>query len=332
MVSKATSFPQRHTNMVSDYGESHYIGPAEPHHTDDGSSEWANGFPHDGWRLIMKPYIAAYKAGASAPTVTEDQLVYWYRPTPWDVTCTNDTLGPPNGRDLLADVVFATTLLTSPATLTITSGNNAPVSFDAPAGIVTFNVTMGLGSQTFEVTRGGTTIMGGTSSKEISDTCLTYNYNAYVGSFNSTGSGTAPTSSSSSVTLPKTTTTRQTSTSTSHTTTTTTTPVLPTTTATTTTSVPHTTSTTTSSSPSGTPVCIAGTGPGNYLGLCNFACTYGYCPAGVCTCTATGTAIPPPPSTGAGGAPLPGENDSYLGLCNFCCSHGYCPSTACVQT
>jgi glucan endo-1,3-alpha-glucosidase len=319
--------------MSSDYGESHYIGPAEPHHTDDGSSEWANGFPHDGWRLIMKPYIAAYKAGASAPTVTEDQLVYWYRPTPWDVTCTNDTLGPPNGRNLLADVVFATTLLTSPATLTITSGNNAPVSFNAPAGIVTFNATMGLGSQTFTVTRGGTTIMGGTSPKVISGTCETYNYNAYVGSFNSTGSGTGPTSSSSTVTSPKTTTTSTTSTSTSHTTSTSTSPTTSTSTShTTTTSTSHTTTTTTSSSPTSTPVCIAGTGPGNYLGLCNFACNYGYCPAGVCTCTAMGTAIPPPPSTGHNGAPLPGENNSYLGLCSFCCSHGYCPSTACVQT
>jgi glucan endo-1,3-alpha-glucosidase len=55
-----------------DYGESHYIGPSEPNHTDDGSSQWAAGFPHDGWRIIMKAYIAAYKAGASAPTVTQD--------------------------------------------------------------------------------------------------------------------------------------------------------------------------------------------------------------------------------------------------------------------
>jgi len=154
----------------------------------------------------MKPYIAAYKAGASTPSVSEDQLVYWYRPTPWDVTCTGDSLGPPNGRELLADVVFATTLLTSPAQLTVTSGSNAPVTIDVPAGISTWNFTMGLGSQTFEVARNGATIMGGTSSLQITDTCVYYNYNAYVGSFNATGGTTTPTpppptsSSSSSIT------------------------------------------------------------------------------------------------------------------------------------
>lgn len=32
------------------------------------------------WRHIMKPYIAAYKAGADKPTVEEDELVYWCAP------------------------------------------------------------------------------------------------------------------------------------------------------------------------------------------------------------------------------------------------------------
>lgn len=174
---------------ISDYGESHYIGPFSPNHSNDGASQWADGFPHDGWRIITKQYIAAYKAGASAASASEDQLVYWYRPTPRDVTCTGDSLGPPDGKDLLADVVFVTTLLTSPATLTITSGNQAPVTIDAPAGVLTWNATMGLGSQTFEVTRNGATILGGTSPLAITDSCVFYNYNAYVGSFNATGSG-----------------------------------------------------------------------------------------------------------------------------------------------
>jgi glucan endo-1,3-alpha-glucosidase len=43
------------TNKEEDFGESHYICPAEPNHSDDGSSQWANGMPHDGWRIIMKP-------------------------------------------------------------------------------------------------------------------------------------------------------------------------------------------------------------------------------------------------------------------------------------
>jgi glucan endo-1,3-alpha-glucosidase len=274
----------------------------------------------------MKPYIAAYKSGASAPTVTADQLVYWYRPTPWDVTCSGDPLGPPNGRDLLADVVFVTTLLTSPANLTVQSGGNAPVTIQVPAGIVTNNFTMGLGAQTFQVTRNNVSLMGGTGGLQITNTCTFYNYNAYVGSFNATG-GTF----TSTISQPGTSSsTSSSSTSTSLTPTSSSTSTTPTTAST------KTTSTTTSSSPvtSSTLVCTAGTvAPGmsgNYIGLCNFCCEYGYCPPGPCVCTGSGTPIPTPPTTGVTGVPLSGEDNSYLGLCSFACSHGYCPNTACM--
>ncbi|KAJ7675128.1 glycoside hydrolase [Mycena rosella] len=145
----------------NDFGESHYISGPQPNHSDDGSSQWAAGMPHDAWRRIMKPYIAAYKAGASTPTVDADGLVYWYRPTPKDISCTNDTLPAPNGISLLTDVVFVTTMLTAPATLTVTSGSLPPVSMNINAGIVTNNFTMGVGTQTFEVNRNGAKILGG---------------------------------------------------------------------------------------------------------------------------------------------------------------------------
>ncbi|OKL58167.1 hypothetical protein UA08_06412 [Talaromyces atroroseus] len=79
-----------------------------------------------------------------------------------------------------------------------------------------------------------------------------------------------------------------------------------------------------------TSVCAGGTGEGNLSGLCSFACSYGYCPAGSCTCTASGTPVPTPPTTGVDGVPLSGENEAYEGLCSFCCNHGYCPSSACT--
>ena len=66
----------------NDYGESHYIADSEPDHSDDGSSAWATGYPHAGWRIITQAYIAAYKSGASAPTVTSEYVVYWYRGFP----------------------------------------------------------------------------------------------------------------------------------------------------------------------------------------------------------------------------------------------------------
>jgi glucan endo-1,3-alpha-glucosidase len=78
--------------MAIDFGESHYIGPLHPSKTDvyaggpTGAIKWVTGsvnslpllisavnldtsMTHDAWRDIAAVYIAAYKAGASAPTV-----------------------------------------------------------------------------------------------------------------------------------------------------------------------------------------------------------------------------------------------------------------------
>ncbi|PNP40176.1 hypothetical protein TGAMA5MH_07831 [Trichoderma gamsii] len=167
----------------NDFGESHYISGSEPNHSDDGSSQWASGFPHDAWRDIYKPYIAAYKAGASSPTVNADEIVYWYRTIPHGTQCSNDPLGIPRGAELMHDLVFVSTLLTQPAQLTVTSGNVAPITVNADAGVHVFNFTMGIGKQSFSVSRGGKQILGGQSAKEITNSCQTYNFNAYVGKF-----------------------------------------------------------------------------------------------------------------------------------------------------
>ncbi|KAK2596777.1 hypothetical protein QQS21_006172 [Conoideocrella luteorostrata] len=167
----------------NDFGESHYISDDQPHHSDDGSSQWTAGFPHGGWRKLMKPYIMAYKTGASQPTVESDGLVYWYRPTPKNTACSADGVGDAKGKDLLEDLVFVSTLLTQPGQLVVKSGSQQPVTVQAPAGITTFNFTMGVGAQDFSVSRDGNRVVGGTSPKNVVDSCTTFNYNAYVGSF-----------------------------------------------------------------------------------------------------------------------------------------------------
>ena len=56
-------------------------------------------------------------------------------------------------------------------------------SFQAPAGASAYSVPMGVGQQSFSVTRNGQTVLSGTSLKNIVDTCICgiYNFNAYVG-------------------------------------------------------------------------------------------------------------------------------------------------------
>ncbi|KAG7284252.1 hypothetical protein NEMBOFW57_010616 [Staphylotrichum longicolle] len=50
----------------------------------------------------------------------------------------------------------------------------------------------------------------------------------------------------------------------------------------------------------------------NFMGLCSFACHYGYCPPGPCKCTSYGTPGTTPPTNGRDGCPLPGESEDKL--------------------
>jgi hypothetical protein len=269
----------------------------------------------------------------------------------------NYFMGRPDGWEDMQDSVFVVSMLTTPGTVTVTSGGNTQ-SFSAPAGASAFQVPMAVGQQQFSLTRGSTTVLTGLSLKNISPICICgiYNFNAYVGTLppgfsdplghdglvsltaglhvstcSATPSlGTAPAPPTTTV-QPTTSSTAQGST-TAPTTSSTSSPSNPPTS--TSTTPTQTTSSSTSGSTSGT--CIAGTvAPGmsgNYIGLCNFACNYGYCPPGPCICTGYGNPIPTPPVTAPAGCPLPGEDNSYLGLCSFACSHGYCPATACSSS
>jgi hypothetical protein len=148
---------------------------------------------------MSRPFIAAYKAGENSPNshIQDEKLIYWYRPTPRDVECdsTDTTMGGnpdnstgnffrgrPDGWESMQDEVFVVSLLTSPATIQVTSGE-VEGSFEAPAGASAFAVEMGVGQQTFSVVRDGETVMSDTSLKDIVDECICgiYNFNAYVG-------------------------------------------------------------------------------------------------------------------------------------------------------
>lgn len=148
---------------------------------------------------MSKPFIAAYKAGETLALkyITDEKLIYWYRPTPRDINCdaTDTTMqgspnnasgnffrGRPNGWESMTDEVFVVSLLETPARVLVQSGNQSQ-AFQAPAGISAYSVPMGVGQQKFAVTREGQTVLSGTSLKDIVDSCVCgiYNFNAYVG-------------------------------------------------------------------------------------------------------------------------------------------------------
>ena len=56
--------------------------------------------PHNGWLDLAKPFISAYKAGASSPNsyITSDEIIYWYRINQAALDCdaTDTTMVPAN--------------------------------------------------------------------------------------------------------------------------------------------------------------------------------------------------------------------------------------------
>lgn len=146
---------------------------------------------------MAKPFIAAYKAGASSPDqfIESDQLIYWYRPALGSLNCdaTDNTMkakpndatymkGKPDGWNQMSDSVFVVALLASAGTVKVTSGSNT-VTFDAPAGATAFEVPMGVGAQQFALLRNSQTVLSGRSLRDVSNVCPCgiYNFNAYVG-------------------------------------------------------------------------------------------------------------------------------------------------------
>lgn len=152
--------------------------------------------PHDGWLDMSKPFIAAFKDGASSPNgyITSDELIYWYRPAPRDVNCdSTDTcmvpanngsgnyfIGRPNGWATMRDSIFVVSLLQAPALIRVNTGGIV-FDYNAPAGAFAQSLPMNVGNQSFAIIRDGKTVLSGASLKPIINGCVCglYNFNAY---------------------------------------------------------------------------------------------------------------------------------------------------------
>ncbi|WVQ85054.1 hypothetical protein IAT38_007218 [Cryptococcus sp. DSM 104549] len=163
----------------NDYGESHHIGPYDTPHTDDSSSIWAAGLDHSAMLDFAVPYIKAFKAGASAPVIDEEMLVYWYRPHLKSAECdSTDTCGgKPTGWDFLEDTVFVTAFTKAGGIVKITSGSNLPVIKKVDKGAQMFEVPMGVGEQKFEFVTFSGGFRSAASNVTVSADCWNGNYN-----------------------------------------------------------------------------------------------------------------------------------------------------------
>ena len=158
----------------NDYGESHYVGPSDNGHSDDGSGVYTNNMPHLALLEFARPYIQAFKSGSSRPAVNGDKLVYWYRPTLKSVASCDgtDAVGSrPNGWEIVGDTVFVATFSSSGGSITVKSGSQGSVTKSIGAGVTMHQFDMGAGDQTFTMQSGGRSLSG-TSSQDVLDSCL----------------------------------------------------------------------------------------------------------------------------------------------------------------
>jgi hypothetical protein len=171
----------------NDFGESSYlVDPAAVQAADDGHSRWTKGFSHADLMVMAKPFISAFKTGATAPVVETEGAVYWYRPHLKSAECdSTDNYGSkPTGWELVDDTVFVAVITKNGGTLTVTSGGNAPVTEKVEAGVQMVKVPMGAGAQTFQLKTTDGASLSGKGVHDISADCIDgqYNYNINVGS------------------------------------------------------------------------------------------------------------------------------------------------------
>eukprot|EP00026_Physarum_polycephalum_P005139 Phypoly_transcript_05168.p1 GENE.Phypoly_transcript_05168~~Phypoly_transcript_05168.p1 ORF type:complete len:593 (+),score=109.83 Phypoly_transcript_05168:98-1876(+) len=173
----------------NDWGESHYIGPIDSNSGDlpEGSSNYVYGFPHTAWLDTLPYFIQYYKTG-SAPTVSQDLVVYWYRPY-LKSSQSSDPLGQPyvanqntspsnySPQDVVADSIFVLTILKSAGTITVNGGSPQNV----PAGANLYSTGLNTGQQTVTLSRNGAQVCSSTGAISVGTNPSTYNYNAYVG-------------------------------------------------------------------------------------------------------------------------------------------------------
>ncbi|ORY25195.1 glycosyl hydrolase family 71-domain-containing protein [Naematelia encephala] len=168
----------------NDFGESSYLGPihgALP----SGSDAWVDGFDHTGINVLTKYYATAFKTG-SYPAIETDTIIMWSRPHAHDATASDDSVGKPTGWDWTEDYLYAVVLATSPAVVSLTSGDET-TTFAVSAGLSKLKVASNSGTINGRIIRDGSVVTSyyAYNDFDYTQSPSTYNYNYFVGSSSS---------------------------------------------------------------------------------------------------------------------------------------------------
>ena len=133
----------------NDFGESHYIGPAPT--TCDGC--YYGTLNHTGFQRLAQPFIKAFKSGATAPVVENEEVFMFYRTQKASVN-DNSGLPLPKNSTSLKDEVFVVGALKEPATVTVVTGPTTK-TVSLAAGVQKTGIPFAVGAQSLSGTVGG---------------------------------------------------------------------------------------------------------------------------------------------------------------------------------
>ena len=174
----------------NDWGESHYIGPAdttpESELMEPSKADYYGNLDHSAFLKMSAIFISTYKSGATKVTVTAEQedVFFFYRPQPVNNIPSDDTYPDnawplPENASSIADNVYVVPFLAEPATIYLNSGG-VVTSMDSPSflskGAVLFNTPANQGAQILTASR---PINGATLNKTGID--ITSGGNRYQG-------------------------------------------------------------------------------------------------------------------------------------------------------
>ncbi|KAK7429859.1 Glucan endo-1,3-alpha-glucosidase agn1 [Neonectria magnoliae] len=121
-LTKVLDVDPEYVQIISwnDYGESHYIGgvrKSPPFEHKDNFYDYIENMTHDGWRKTLPAWISLWKKGTT--TVAKEEVAMWYRRRHHLNTATHIQLEYPTSKVPGAGNVFFDAVLTSPADITV---------------------------------------------------------------------------------------------------------------------------------------------------------------------------------------------------------------------
>lgn len=283
----------------NDFGESHYIGPLpkrgyEAFVVGKAPYDYIGGMPHDAWRKLLPYWIDTYKMGKA--WISEELVVGWYRPNPAAACSSGGTTG--NTAQQLQIEFNPAEVAQDIIVFSAVLASDADI-FVTVGGVALPAKWDNKPSGGMGVYHGSVPYGGNRGAVQITISRSGHTIASFAGMEITTSCRNGYTNwnawvgSATGPKMPK--------------------AVLPKLTI-------------------AEQQCVRGTAKGNFKGLCEFTCSYGYCPIGACVCLELGPPKKLPKPAGVKGYPIAGEGSSYVGLCDFACNHGYCPPGACGTT